>query len=66
MSLVNWNFAINWTLVNHVWASPTQQISGETVGEMKTVLDMHERKAAMAREADAFIALPGNKHEYLS
>ncbi|XP_044471645.1 cytokinin riboside 5'-monophosphate phosphoribohydrolase LOG8 [Mangifera indica] len=35
------------------------EISGETVGEMKTVLDMHERKAAMAREADAFIALPG-------
>ncbi|KAF5726151.1 cytokinin riboside 5'-monophosphate phosphoribohydrolase LOG8 [Tripterygium wilfordii] len=35
------------------------EISGETVGEVRTVLDMHERKAAMAREADAFIALPG-------
>ncbi|KAB2080030.1 hypothetical protein ES319_A05G042300v1 [Gossypium barbadense] len=35
------------------------EISGETVGEVRTVLDMHERKAEMAREADAFIALPG-------
>ncbi|XP_059645462.1 cytokinin riboside 5'-monophosphate phosphoribohydrolase LOG8 isoform X2 [Cornus florida] len=35
------------------------EISGETVGELKIVSDMHERKAEMAREADAFIALPG-------
>ncbi|KAI4379649.1 hypothetical protein MLD38_005921 [Melastoma candidum] len=35
------------------------EISGETVGEVRTVVDMHERKAVMAREADAFIALPG-------
>lgn len=35
------------------------EISGETVGEVRIVSDMHERKAAMAREADAFIALPG-------
>ncbi|XP_043721530.1 cytokinin riboside 5'-monophosphate phosphoribohydrolase LOG8-like [Telopea speciosissima] len=35
------------------------EISGETVGEVKTVSDMHERKAEMARQADAFIALPG-------
>ncbi|KAL5783465.1 hypothetical protein ACOSP7_008494 [Xanthoceras sorbifolium] len=35
------------------------EISGETVGEVRTVSDMHERKAAMAKEADAFIALPG-------
>ncbi|EXC57041.1 hypothetical protein L484_000785 [Morus notabilis] len=35
------------------------EISGETVGEVRTVSDMHERKASMAREADAFIALPG-------
>ncbi|XP_038896103.1 cytokinin riboside 5'-monophosphate phosphoribohydrolase LOG8 isoform X2 [Benincasa hispida] len=35
------------------------EISGQTVGEVRTVLDMHERKAAMARESDAFIALPG-------
>ncbi|XP_048228406.1 cytokinin riboside 5'-monophosphate phosphoribohydrolase LOG8 isoform X2 [Ricinus communis] len=34
-------------------------ISGETVGEVRIVSDMHERKAAMAREAEAFIALPG-------
>ncbi|XP_050215480.1 cytokinin riboside 5'-monophosphate phosphoribohydrolase LOG8 [Mercurialis annua] len=35
------------------------EISGETVGEVRIVSDMHERKAAMAREAEAFIALPG-------
>ncbi|KAL6005925.1 Cytokinin riboside 5'-monophosphate phosphoribohydrolase log8 [Asimina triloba] len=35
------------------------EISGETVGELKIVADMHERKAEMARQADAFIALPG-------
>ncbi|KAG6508705.1 hypothetical protein ZIOFF_034085 [Zingiber officinale] len=34
-------------------------ISGETVGEVKVVSDMHERKAVMAGQADAFIALPG-------
>ncbi|KAK9290846.1 hypothetical protein L1049_009024 [Liquidambar formosana] len=34
-------------------------ISGETIGEMKVVADMHERKAEMAKHADAFIALPG-------
>ena len=27
--------------------------------ELKIVADMHERKAAMARMADAFVALPG-------
>lgn len=35
------------------------QISGEAVGEVKAVADMHERKAEMARQADAFFALPG-------
>ncbi|XP_028777318.1 cytokinin riboside 5'-monophosphate phosphoribohydrolase LOG8-like [Neltuma alba] len=35
------------------------EISGESVGEVRIVSDMHERKAAMAREAEAFIALPG-------
>ncbi|XP_052733114.1 cytokinin riboside 5'-monophosphate phosphoribohydrolase LOG8 isoform X3 [Vigna angularis] len=35
------------------------EISGETVGEVRIVSDMHERKAAMAQEADAFVALPG-------
>jgi predicted Rossmann-fold nucleotide-binding protein len=33
--------------------------SGHTVGEVLIVSDMHERKAEMARRADAFIALPG-------
>lgn len=35
------------------------QITGETVGEVKAVADMHQRKAEMARQSDAFIALPG-------
>ncbi|XP_057776198.1 cytokinin riboside 5'-monophosphate phosphoribohydrolase LOG8 isoform X2 [Salvia miltiorrhiza] len=35
------------------------EISGETVGDVRIVSDMHERKADMAREAEAFIALPG-------
>ncbi|KAL4301537.1 hypothetical protein AHAS_Ahas17G0310800 [Arachis hypogaea] len=35
------------------------EISGETVGEVRIVSDMHERKAAMSQEADAFVALPG-------
>nr|XP_043613441.1 cytokinin riboside 5'-monophosphate phosphoribohydrolase LOG7 [Erigeron canadensis] len=36
-----------------------REITGEPVGEVKAVADMHERKAEMARLADAFIALPG-------
>ncbi|KAK8348740.1 hypothetical protein V6Z12_A06G099900 [Gossypium hirsutum] len=47
---------IGWLLMHSFWK---RQISGETVGEVRTVLDMHERKAAMARESDAFVALPG-------
>ncbi|XP_044481148.1 cytokinin riboside 5'-monophosphate phosphoribohydrolase LOG7-like isoform X1 [Mangifera indica] len=35
------------------------QITGETIGEVRAVSDMHQRKAEMARQADAFIALPG-------
>ncbi|KAL5760455.1 hypothetical protein ACOSP7_018968 [Xanthoceras sorbifolium] len=35
------------------------EISGETIGELKTVADMHQRKSEMAKLADAFIALPG-------
>lgn len=37
----------------------TPEISGETVGEVRPVADMHQRKAEMARQSDAFIALPG-------
>ncbi|KAK8930839.1 Cytokinin riboside 5'-monophosphate phosphoribohydrolase LOG7 [Platanthera zijinensis] len=37
----------------------TKEITGETIGEVRAVSDMHERKAEMARQADAFIALPG-------
>ncbi|CAA6655941.1 unnamed protein product [Spirodela intermedia] len=31
----------------------------ETIGEVRAVSGMHQRKAEMARQADAFIALPG-------
>lgn len=37
----------------------TPEISGETVGEVRPVADMHQRKAEMARQSDAFVALPG-------
>ncbi|XP_024392506.1 probable cytokinin riboside 5'-monophosphate phosphoribohydrolase LOGL10 isoform X2 [Physcomitrium patens] len=36
-----------------------KELCGQTVGELRTVLDMHQRKAEMARLSDAFIALPG-------
>ncbi|CAN0864690.1 Probable cytokinin riboside 5'-monophosphate phosphoribohydrolase LOGL6 [Linum grandiflorum] len=35
------------------------EISGGAIGEVKIVADMHQRKAAMAKHSDAFIALPG-------
>ncbi|KAL6506575.1 putative cytokinin riboside 5'-monophosphate phosphoribohydrolase logl1 [Orobanche gracilis] len=35
------------------------EISGHAVGDVLVVSDMHERKAELARRADAFIALPG-------
>ncbi|GER32097.1 cytokinin riboside 5'-monophosphatephosphoribohydrolase LOG8 [Striga asiatica] len=41
------------------------EISGETVGEVRVVSDMHERKAEMAREAEAFIALPGVEEGFI-
>ncbi|CAK9180355.1 unnamed protein product [Ilex paraguariensis] len=36
-----------------------KQITGETVGEVRPVDNMHQRKAEMARHSDCFIALPG-------
>ncbi|XP_024372579.1 cytokinin riboside 5'-monophosphate phosphoribohydrolase LOG4 [Physcomitrium patens] len=36
-----------------------KELTGSTVGELIAVPDMHSRKAEMARQADAFIALPG-------
>ncbi|XP_026397594.1 cytokinin riboside 5'-monophosphate phosphoribohydrolase LOG3-like isoform X1 [Papaver somniferum] len=36
-----------------------RELTGETVGEVRAVADMHQRKAEMARQSDAFIALPG-------
>jgi hypothetical protein len=38
---------------------PCAQICGQTIGKLIEVDDMHQRKAEMARLADAFIALPG-------
>ncbi|EFH47279.1 predicted protein [Arabidopsis lyrata subsp. lyrata] len=35
------------------------KITGETVGEVREVADMHQRKAEMAKHSDAFITLPG-------
>lgn len=35
------------------------QLTDHAVGEVLTVADLHARKAEMARQADAFIALPG-------
>ncbi|GAB2267783.1 Cytokinin riboside 5'-monophosphate phosphoribohydrolase log5 [Dionaea muscipula] len=35
------------------------QLTGETVGEVRPVANMHQRKAEMARHSDCFIALPG-------
>ncbi|CAN6480879.1 unnamed protein product [Victoria cruziana] len=36
-----------------------KEITGETVGEVRPVANMHQRKAEMASHSDAFIALPG-------
>uniref|UniRef100_A0A0E0IN81 Cytokinin riboside 5'-monophosphate phosphoribohydrolase n=2 Tax=Oryza TaxID=4527 RepID=A0A0E0IN81_ORYNI len=36
-----------------------KEVTGETVGEVREVGSMHERKAEMARRSDAFVALPG-------
>lgn len=36
-----------------------EDVSSKMLGRTLVVADMHERKAAMAREADAFVALPG-------
>ncbi|KAL9250654.1 Cytokinin riboside 5'-monophosphate phosphoribohydrolase LOG5-like protein [Drosera capensis] len=36
-----------------------KELTGETVGEVKAVANMHQRKAEMARHSDCFIALPG-------
>lgn len=41
------------------------QISGASVGEVIIVADMHQRKAQMAKNADAFIALPGLIYFYV-
>ncbi|KAJ4723323.1 Cytokinin riboside 5'-monophosphate phosphoribohydrolase [Melia azedarach] len=37
----------------------SKEITGETVGDVKLVANMHDRKAEMARRSDTFIALPG-------
>ncbi|CAI0382208.1 unnamed protein product [Linum tenue] len=37
----------------------SKELTGETIGEVRAVADMHQRKAEMARHSDCFIALPG-------
>ncbi|CAK9315393.1 unnamed protein product [Citrullus colocynthis] len=41
-----------------------KEITGETVGEVRPVDNMHQRKAEMARHSDCFIALPGPIHPF--
>lgn len=36
-----------------------REVSGAMIGETRIARDMHDRKATMAAESDAFIALPG-------
>ncbi|KAH7681952.1 Cytokinin riboside 5'-monophosphate phosphoribohydrolase LOG protein [Dioscorea alata] len=36
-----------------------KEIIGVTIGEVKPIENMHQRKAEMTRNADAFIAMPG-------
>nr|CAB3481070.1 unnamed protein product [Digitaria exilis] len=38
-------------------------VIGGTVGEVKAVEDMHQRKAEMAKQSDAFVALPAHTHQ---
>ncbi|RRT59668.1 hypothetical protein BHE74_00042746 [Ensete ventricosum] len=45
-------------LVSHAVHDGGRHLTGGTIGEVRAVSDMHERKAEMARQADAFIALP--------
>jgi len=47
------------TLINYCVLLLDLQVTGEPVGEVRAVSGMHERKAEMARFADAFVALPG-------
>jgi predicted Rossmann-fold nucleotide-binding protein len=37
----------------------TREVSGDLIGDVRIVDDMHQRKAMMAAEADGFICLPG-------
>ncbi|MBA0733954.1 hypothetical protein Gogos_017915 [Gossypium gossypioides] len=48
-----------WEMMHKYGFVLVKQITGETVGEVKPVTDMHQRKAEMARHSDCFIALPG-------
>ena len=50
---------VHYTLINYCVLLLDLQVTGEPVGEVRAVSGMHERKAEMARFADAFVALPG-------
>jgi predicted Rossmann-fold nucleotide-binding protein len=41
------------------------ELIDDTPGELEAVSDMHHSKAEMARQSDAFIALPGNYCSFL-
>ncbi|KAF3625937.1 Cytokinin riboside 5'-monophosphate phosphoribohydrolase LOG4 [Capsicum annuum] len=43
-----------------------RELTSETVGEMKVVADMYQRKAEMSRHSDAFIALPAVEEGFIS
>jgi len=50
---------LNYQVIYQYFVGFKTQITGGSVGEVRAVTDMHQRKAEMARQADAFIALPG-------
>ncbi|CAD6254997.1 unnamed protein product [Miscanthus lutarioriparius] len=50
------NSATSWIIPKSLMP---REVTGEPVGEVRAVSGMHERKAEMARFADAFVALPG-------
>lgn len=43
----------------------SHEISSEAVGEVRIISDMHERKVALAQEADTFIACPEEDDFYV-
>ncbi|CAN6834943.1 unnamed protein product [Brassica oleracea] len=46
-------------VLGYLYLSLFLRITGESIGDVITVSTMHQRKAEMGRQADAFVALPG-------